>query len=57
MIANTFGIHGRGQAEAGSTRLALWGMSRSNPFIPFPGFGFEFMNQYQYRVLAWLKKR
>lgn len=56
LIANTFGVHGRGRAEPGSTRLALWGMGRTNPFIPFPGTGLKIVNQYQYKVLEWLKK-
>jgi len=55
LIANTFGVHGRGQADAGSTRLSLWGMGRTNPFIPFPGTGLNIVNQYQYKVLKWLK--
>lgn len=56
LIANTFGVHGRGQADPGSTRLALWGMGRTNPFIPFPGTGLNFFNRYQYEVLNWLKR-
>nr|CAA6813018.1 MAG: Phytanoyl-CoA dioxygenase [uncultured Thiotrichaceae bacterium] len=56
LIANTFGIHGRGQADTGSTRLALWGMGRTNPFIPFPGTGLNIVNHYQYKVLEWLKQ-
>lgn len=55
LIANTFGLHGRGQAIPGSTRLALWGMGRTNPFVPFPGTGLKFFNTYQYKVLNWLK--
>lgn len=51
VIGNTFGIHGRGQAEAGSTRLAIWGMSRTNPFIPFPGFGLALFDRWQYEIL------
>lgn len=57
LIANTFGIHGRGQADEGSTRLAIWGMGRTNPFLPFPGFGFEWVNRYQYEILKWLEGR
>ncbi len=55
LIANTFGIHGRGQADAGSTRLALWGMGRTNPFIPFPGTGLAIINRLQYTALKHLK--
>lgn len=51
LIANTFGIHARGASKAGSSRLALWGSSRTNPFSPFPGLGFKFFNKLQYRVL------
>jgi len=57
LIANTFGVHGRGPANPGSTRLALWGMGRTNPFIPFPGTGLPVFNRLQYRVLAWLENR
>ncbi len=32
-------------------RLALWGMSRTNPFLPLPGLGFDYFNRLQYRVL------
>ncbi|OLO03644.1 phytanoyl-CoA dioxygenase family protein [Salinicola socius] len=51
LIANTFGVHARGNAEPGSSRLALWGMSRTNPFLPLPGLGFDYFNRLQYRVL------
>ncbi|MGY3727753.1 MULTISPECIES: phytanoyl-CoA dioxygenase family protein [Cobetia] len=51
LIADTFGMHGRGPAEAGSSRLALWGMSRTTPFLPLPGLGCEWLNRLQYRVL------
>lgn len=57
VIANTFGIHGRGRAESESTRLAIWGMSRTNPFLPFPGLGFEFANRIQYQILQWTRQR
>lgn len=51
VIGNTFGIHGRGQADAGSTRLAIWGMSRTNPFLPFPGLGLAVFDRWQYSIL------
>jgi hypothetical protein len=51
LIANTFGAHARGSSDSGSSRLALWGSSRTNPFIPLPGLGFEFFNRLQYKVL------
>ena len=57
LIANTFGIHGRGDALNGSRRLSLWGMGRTNPFIPFTGIGFESVNRLQYQVLEWIKAR
>jgi hypothetical protein len=37
VIANTYGIHCRGQAEAGARRLEIWSYSRLNPFTPWPG--------------------
>lgn len=52
LIANTFGIHRRGDSLKKSTRLALWGDSRTNPFIPFPGIGGQVANQLQYYFLA-----
>lgn len=57
LIANTFGIHARGQATPGSSRLALWGMSRTNPFLPLPGLGFGYFNRLQYRVLQNMRRR
>jgi len=38
VLVNVYGIHKRGESEGKSTRLALWGDSRINPFLPFPGF-------------------
>lgn len=57
LIANTFGVHARGNAEPGSSRLALWGMSRTNPFLPLPGLGFAYFNRLQYRVLQRMRWR
>ncbi|MFG6668724.1 phytanoyl-CoA dioxygenase family protein [Halomonas sp. HNIBRBA4712] len=57
LIANTFGIHARGEAAPGSSRLALWGMSRTNPFLPLPGLGFGYFNRLQYRVLTRMRQR
>lgn len=57
LIANTFGVHARGAAEPGSSRLALWGMSRTNPFLPLPGLGFAWVNRLQYRVLQRQRRR
>ena len=56
VIANVFGIHRRGDSEQKSTRLALWGDSRTNPFIPFPGIGGEYVNQLQYYFLGLYRK-
>lgn len=55
LMADTFGIHARGQAEAGSTRLAIWGMSRTNPFNLFPGTGFTFVDAAQYKIVKALR--
>ncbi len=37
VMADTFGFHRRGDAAPGSSRLAIYAYSRSNPFNPFPG--------------------
>ncbi len=51
VIANVFGIHRRGDSENKSTRLALWGDSRTNPFMPLPGIGGKWVNNIQYYFL------
>jgi hypothetical protein len=38
VMADTYGFHRRGDASPGSTRLAIYAYSRSNPFNPLPGF-------------------
>ncbi|MBU2533015.1 MAG: phytanoyl-CoA dioxygenase family protein [Alphaproteobacteria bacterium] len=37
VMADTHGFHRRGNAAAGSSRLAVYAYSRSNPFNPLPG--------------------
>lgn len=37
IVADTHGFHRRGAAQPGSERLALFAMSRTNPFNPLPG--------------------
>ncbi len=56
VIVNVFGIHRRGDSKK-STRLALWGDSRTNPFIPFPGIGGKYANQLQYYFLDLYRKK
>ena len=56
VIVNVFGIHRRGDSKK-STRLALWGDSRTNPFIPFPGVGGKYANQLQYYFLDLYRKK
>jgi len=56
VIADTFGIHRRGDSQQKSTRLAVWGDSRTNPFIPFPGIGGKFINTLQYYFLDLYRK-
>jgi len=51
VFANTFGIHRRGDSAQKSTRLALWGDSRTNPFNPLPGLGGKAINKLQYYFL------
>ena len=43
VFANTFGVHRRGDAEGAATRSAIWGDSRTNPFLPFPGIPGEWV--------------
>lgn len=57
VIANVFGIHKRGDSSQKSTRLALWGDSRTNPFIPLPGIGGQYANSIQYYFLNQFRKR
>lgn len=56
LLVNVFGIHRRGDSASKSTRLALWGDSRTNPFLPFPGIGGEFTNTLQYYFLNLYRK-
>jgi Phytanoyl-CoA dioxygenase (PhyH) len=37
IVADTSGMHCRGQAVPGSRRLEIWAYSRLNPFNPWPG--------------------
>ena len=57
ILVNVFGIHKRGDSVGKSTRLALWGDSRTNPFLPFPGVGGEFVNKVQYYFLGLYRKK
>ncbi len=57
VIANTFGIHRRGDSAQKSTRMAIWGDSRTNPFIPLPGIGGKLINKWQYDYLALFRKK
>ncbi|MEE9328408.1 MAG: phytanoyl-CoA dioxygenase family protein [Cocleimonas sp.] len=56
LIVNVFGIHRRGDSLTKSTRMAIWGDSRTNPFIPFPGIGGKFANRLQYYFLELYRK-
>ncbi len=57
LLANTFGVHRRGDTVGKTTRTTIWGDSRTNPFIPFPGITSEFINEWQYKFLADFRKR
>jgi hypothetical protein len=57
VLVNVFGIHRRGDSTEKSTRLAIWGDSRTNPFIPFPGVGGKFVNELQYYFLDLYRKK
>jgi hypothetical protein len=55
VIANTFGIHKR--TESGkSTRLSIYGDSRTNPFIPVPGISSRLIDRWQYALLDQFRK-
>ncbi len=45
VIADTHGFHCRGSSAAGSSRLAIWNISRTNPFNPLPGLPFAILNR------------
>jgi len=57
VIANTFGFHARSPAEKGSTRLAIYADSRTNPFNPWPGLDLHWSSQLKYRALQWYRRR
>ena len=57
VLVNVFGIHRRGDSDKKSTRLAIWGDSRTNPFIPFPGINSRFINKLQYNFLNIYRKQ
>ena len=57
VLVNVFGIHRRGDSTEKSTRLAIWGDSRTNPFIPFPGIGGKYVNELQYYFLDLYRKK
>lgn len=57
VFANTYGVHRRGDAEGKATRSAIWGDSRTNPFLPFPGIPGEWVNALQYKFLADFRRR
>ncbi|RVU83739.1 phytanoyl-CoA dioxygenase [Leucothrix sargassi] len=50
VIANTFGIHKRTESEK-STRLSIYGDSRTNPFNPIPGMPSRLVDEWQYKLL------
>jgi hypothetical protein len=45
LLADTYGFHKRGQAEAGSTRSSIFMLDRANPFLPLSRWDFDFMPQ------------
>ncbi len=54
VIGNTYGVHCRGQAEAGAKRIEIWAYSRFNPFNPWPGLGLPFYSRIEYSLAkAW----
>ena len=57
VLVNVFGIHKRGDSKGKSTRLALWGDSRTNPFLPFPGIGGKYANKIAYYFLRLFRQK
>ena len=57
VVANTFGFHARSPADKGSSRLAIYADSRTNPFNPWPGLDLHGSNQLKYRALQWYRRR
>jgi len=53
VIANTVGFHGRGQAQAGASRLEIWAYSRHNPFNPLPGISSRLLHRLHN---AWMQR-
>lgn len=56
VIANTVGIHRRGDAKGQISRLELWGTSRKNPFLPFPGFEIPGFRRLESRIVRWVTR-
>ena len=56
VIANTFGIHKRSESGK-STRLSIYGDSRTNPFNPIPGIPVPWLDNAQYMLLDLIRKR
>lgn len=54
VIANTVGFHRRGDAQGQISRLELWGTSRKNPFLPFPGFQIPGFRRIESRIVRWV---
>lgn len=57
VVADTFGFHARSAAPAGSTRLAIYADSRTNPFNPWPGVDMDWATHIRYRAFSWLRAR
>ena len=50
VVADTHGLHCRGQAAPGSSRLEIWAYSRTNPFNPLPGLGLKLFSKIENRL-------
>lgn len=53
VIADTHGFHCRGEVPEPCERLAIWAISRTNPFNPLPGLPFPFLSRFD----LWLFKQ
>ena len=57
LFGNTFGVHRRGDTNGKAIRTAIWGDSRTNPFLPFPGIPGDWVNEMQYQFLTDFRRR
>ncbi len=53
VVADTCGFHCRGTAsDPKARRVEIWSISRTNPFNPFPGLSFKFLDRFERSIFA-----